>query len=83
MVFQVQEDTWLDYQDIEGTILCERGCPEETVSWTPKLVSSSGTVSHSEVDVDFQCILGLHSQIVDFTNAFAQSYIPSGGQVLI
>ena len=25
-----------------------------------------------------QCILGLHSQSIDFTNDFAQAYIPSG-----
>ena len=30
-----------------------------------------------------QCILGLQSQSIDFTNAFAQADIPSGGPVLI
>ena len=30
-----------------------------------------------------QCILGLQSQIVDFTNAFAQADIPSGEPVFI
>ena len=30
-----------------------------------------------------QCIQGLQSQIIDFTNAFAQAYIPSGEPVLI
>ena len=30
-----------------------------------------------------QCILGLHIQSVDFTNAFAQAYIPSGKPVFI
>ena len=29
------------------------------------------------------CILGLQSQIIDFTNAFAQADIPSGGPVFI
>ena len=27
-----------------------------------------------------QCILGLQSKSIDFTNAFAQAYIPSGSQ---
>ena len=26
----------------------------------------------------FQCILGLQSQIIDFTDSFSQAYIPSG-----
>ena len=30
-----------------------------------------------------QCILGLKSQSIDFTNAFAQAYIPSGEPVFI
>ena len=30
-----------------------------------------------------QCILGLQSQSIDFTNAFAQAYIPSGEPVFI
>ena len=30
-----------------------------------------------------QCILGLQSQIIDFTNAFAQSDIPSGEPVFV
>ena len=30
-----------------------------------------------------QCILGLQSQIIDFTNAFAQADIPSGDPVFI
>ena len=30
-----------------------------------------------------QCILGLQSQSIDFTNAFAHAYIPSGEPVLI
>ena len=34
-------------------ILCEKGCTEKTVSHTPELVLSSGTLGHSEVDVDF------------------------------
>ena len=32
MVFQVPEETWFDNQEIQGTILCERGCLEETAS---------------------------------------------------
>ena len=30
-----------------------------------------------------QCILGLQSRIIDFTNAFAQADIPSGEPVFI
>ena len=30
-----------------------------------------------------QCILGLHSQSIDFKNAFDQAYIPSGEPVVI
>ena len=30
-----------------------------------------------------QCIIGLHSQSIDFINAFAKSDIPSGGPVFI
>ena len=37
----------------------------------------------SEVDVDFQCILGLQSQSTDFKNAFAQEDIPSEEPVFI
>ena len=32
MVFQVQEETWMDNQEIQGTILCKRGYPEVIVS---------------------------------------------------
>ena len=53
VVFQVQEETWLEYQEIKGTLLCGRGCLEEAVSWTLELILSSGTMEHSEVDVDF------------------------------
>ena len=52
MVFQVQEEIWLDYQEIQVTILCEKECPEETVYWTHELVLYSGTMGHSEVDVN-------------------------------
>ena len=31
----------------------------------------------------FQCILGFHIQIIDFTNSFAQADIPGGGPVFI
>ena len=53
MVFQLQEETWFYNQEIQGTILCERGCPEETVSQTLELIFSSGTMGHSEADVYF------------------------------
>ena len=32
MVFQVQEEAWLDNQEIQGTILWKRGYTEEIVS---------------------------------------------------
>ena len=38
---------------------------------------------HSEVGVDLQFILGLQSQSIDFTNAFAQADIPSRYPVFI
>ena len=53
MVFQVQEETWLDNKEIQVTILCKRGYSEYIVSQTPELVFSSAPVYHSEVDVDF------------------------------
>ena len=53
IVFQVQDETWLDNQEIQSMILCEMGCPEDTVSWTPELVFSIGKVGHSEVNVYF------------------------------
>ena len=40
-------------------------------------------MGHSEVDVDFQCILGFQSQSIDFTNAFAQADIPGGEPLFI
>ena len=40
-------------------------------------------MGYSEVDVILKCILGLQSQSIDFTNAFAQADIPSGEPVLI
>ena len=53
MAFQVQEDTWVNYQEIQSTLLYNRGCPKETVSWTPELVFSSGPMGHIKVHVDF------------------------------
>ena len=53
IVFQVQEETWLYYQEIQGLILCERVCSKETISLIPELVFSSGPVRHIDVDVDF------------------------------
>ena len=32
MVFQVQEEIWLDNQEIQGTILCKRGYSEDIIS---------------------------------------------------
>ena len=43
----------MDNKEIQGMILCERVCIEETVSLNPELVFSNGTVGHSEIDVDF------------------------------
>ena len=53
MVLEVKEEPFLDYQDIQGNILCERVCTEETVSWTLEITFSSVPVGHSEVGVDF------------------------------
>ena len=53
MVPQVKEETWLEYQEIQGTIFCNIVLPDDTVSWTPELILSSGTMGDSEVDVDF------------------------------
>ena len=53
MVLQVQEEIRLDYQEIQGTLLCERLCLEETISQNTEIVFSSGPVVHSEFDVDF------------------------------
>ena len=49
------------------------------------LNSCSTVVQWSTVRLMFilQCILGLQSQSIDFTNAFAQAYIPSGEPVFI
>ena len=83
MVFQVQEETWLDNQEIQGTILCKRVYPEEVVSKTPKLISSSGTMGHSEFNVYF----AVYSRFVEskywLQNAFAQADITSGETVFI
>ena len=35
-------------------------------------------MGHSEVDVDFQCILGFQSQSIDFKIFFDQAYITRG-----
>ena len=40
-------------------------------------------MGQSEVDADFQCNLDLQSQSIDFKNAFAQVYVPSGEPVFI
>ena len=65
----------MENKEIQGTILCERECIEENISWTPELVLYSDTVGHNEVDVYFQRI--------EFTNAFDQAHIPSGDPVYI
>ena len=52
MVFQVQEETWLDYQEIQGMVLCERVFTEDTVplentsAGVQDTVSSVNTLSH-------------------------------------
>ena len=53
---------------------------------SPKPLNSYSPVVHwATVRLVFilQCILGLQSQSIDFTNAFDQSYIPSGEPVFI
>ena len=77
MVFQVQDETLLCYQDIQGVILYDRVCPEENVSWTLELAFASSKMVHIQVDVYFQCILGLR-QFFYFTDAFFLADIPSG-----
>ena len=49
----MQDGAWLFYQTNQGTIFCDRGCSEETVSWTLRQVFSSSQVDHVEVDVDY------------------------------
>ena len=83
MVFQVQEETWLDYQEIQGKILCERGCTEENVSWTLGLILPSVPVVKSEFDIDLAVYPIFQSQIIDFKNDFSQADIPSGEPVFI
>ena len=50
---------------------------------SPEPLNSYSTVVYSEVDVDFQCILGIQSQSIDFTDSFSQVDIPSGDPVFI
>ena len=53
MVFQVKYETWLENKEIQYMIFCESTWTEETLSWTPELVFSTGPVGHSEVEVEF------------------------------
>ena len=50
----------------------KRLCPEPLNSYSPLV--QWDTV---RLRLIFQCIIGLQSQIIDFTNAFSQSDIPS------
>ena len=63
---------------------CVRGDIQKRMS--PKPLNSYSTVVQWDtvrLMLTLQCILGLQSQIIDFTNAFAQAYIPSGEPVFI
>ena len=57
------------------------GCPEETLSYNPNMYSPVVQWDTVKLMMIFQCILGLQIQSIDFINAFALEYIPSGGPV--
>ena len=62
---------------------CVRGDIQKVLS--PKPLNSYYTVlqwATVRLMLILQCILGLQSQIIDFTDAFAQAYIPSGETIL-
>ena len=83
MVFQVQEENWLDNQEIQGTTLYKRGYPEEIVSSTPDSYSTVVQWATVRLMLILQYILGLQSKSIDFTNAFTQEDILSGEPVFI
>ena len=52
-VFQVQEETWLDYQKVQWDILCESVYLEEAVFWNLEIIFSSDKMGYGKVGVDF------------------------------
>ena len=48
----MQDEIWFKCQEIQGILLCDKGFPEDTVSWNFELVFSSGPVGYSEIDSD-------------------------------
>ena len=54
-------------------IFFERGCPKDTVSWTPELVLCGGPVGHNEFDVDF----AVYSRFVE-SKYWLQKFLFSG-----
>ena len=78
MVSQVQEETYLENQEIQGTILSERGFPENK---NPEPLNSYSPVvqwTTVRLMLILQCIIGLHSQSIYFKNSFSRADIPSG-----
>ena len=82
-LLQVKEETWLDYQEIQDTLLCERVCTEDTLSWTIKKHYPVVQWDTVRIILIFHCFIGLNSQIIDFTNAFSQSGITVQEQLFI
>ena len=72
-----------DYEEIQGTKLCERECPEETIYWNLELVLASGPVVHGEVDVDFAVYYRFTESKYWLHKSFYQSDITSGEPVFI
>ena len=63
---------------------CVRGYVQKILSPEPlNLYSPVVQWATVKLLLVFQCILGLQSQIVDFTNAFDKSDIPSGEPVFV
>ena len=79
----MQDKTLLDNQEIQVKY-CVRGGVQKRLS--PEPLNSYYTVvqwSTVRLMLILQCIMGLQSQSIDFTNDFSQAYIPSGEPVLI
>ena len=83
MFFQVQEDPDWTIRKSKARY-CVRGDVQKRLSTEP-LKSYSPVVQWATVRLMLilQCIIGLKSQSIDFTNAFSQADIPSGDPVFI
>ena len=73
----------MENQEIQDTIFCKTGYQEKNIYQNPELISPVVQWATVRLMLMFQCILGFHSQSIDFTNAFAQAHIPGGLPVLI